>query len=115
MAATETLAEDLDALRSQVRRILHGDAAGAWTDDVPVVEGARVGLTGLNAAVIRPYTHTQTTASALWTVNHNLGFKPNVQLLSTGGVVLEADVVHASDNHCLVYFAVAVTGSARCS
>jgi len=115
LETVQTLDADLNALRSQVRRILHGDAGGNWYDDVPRVDGVGVGLTNLNAAVVRPYVHTQATASAMWTINHNLGFKPGVQVFSVGGLVLEGDVVHTSDNQCLVYFVVAVAGSARCS
>jgi hypothetical protein len=32
------------------------------------------------------YTHTQAVASAVWTINHNLGFSPNVQARTVGGL-----------------------------
>ena len=31
------------------------------------------------------YTHTQSTASATWTINHNLGFRPSIELFDAGG------------------------------
>ncbi len=60
------------------------------------------------------YTHTQASASDTWTVNHNLGVKPHVAVLSPGGVEVEASVVHVSTNQCVIQFAAPYVGSARC-
>lgn len=60
------------------------------------------------------YIHSQTTESAEWIVNHNLGSKPVAEIISTGGAVVEADVLHVSDNQLRVYFSAAFTGSVRC-
>lgn len=41
--------------------------------------------------------------SAQWLVNHNLGHLPaSVTLLSPGGVEIEANIVHTSDNQFVV-------------
>jgi hypothetical protein len=34
---------------------------------------------------IGAYTHTQDTASNSWTINHNLGFFPNVEIVDSAG------------------------------
>jgi len=63
---------------------------------------------GLNA-----YVHTQGSASDTWTVNHNLGRLPAVEVFSPGGVVVDAEIVHATANQTLIYFAQPYSGSAR--
>lgn len=57
-----------------------------------------------------PTNVPQNTPSALWTVNHNLGFKPQVQVYSAGGVEVIAQVVHTSDNQYQVSFTSPRTG-----
>lgn len=68
------------------------------------------GPAGANAAA---YVHQQLTASASWTINHNLGYKPSVELLNTGSQEIEGDVVHTNVNQTLVAFSGAVAGQAR--
>jgi hypothetical protein len=60
------------------------------------------------------YTHSQSSASASWTVAHNLGFRPVVAVYTTGGVEMEADVRHQSANVLTINFASAQSGYARC-
>ena len=59
------------------------------------------------------YIHTQGSAATTWTINHNLGFRPGVTVLSVGGMEVEAEVTHATVNQTLVNFVVATAGSAR--
>lgn len=59
------------------------------------------------------YVHSQISASTTWTIPHNLGFKPSVELLNTGSQEIEGDVVHPSINVCLVYFTTPIAGFAR--
>lgn len=59
------------------------------------------------------YVHTQSTPSATWTITHNLGFKPSVELLNTGSQEIDGDVIHVSENVTTVYFTTAVAGFAR--
>lgn len=40
-----------------------------------------------------------------WVVNHNLGRYPVLKILSAGNVEIEAEVVHASVNQAVIYFA----------
>lgn len=71
--------------------------------NVPVGGGSGVG----------GYNHTQGSASTTWTVNHNLGRVPIVELRSVGGVLIEADVTHTSINQTVIQFATAQAGTAR--
>jgi len=59
------------------------------------------------------YTYVQSVASSSWIVNHNLGFKPAVEVLSAGGMEVEAEVMHTSNNQTIINFVSPQTGSAR--
>lgn len=61
------------------------------------------------------YQHTQNSASSAWTVNHNLGYRPNVALTTLGGAEMWAEVLHVSANQVLVTFDNPTTGLALCS
>ncbi len=88
----------------------------------PAVTRVVTGLRGLRGApgpsgdvvALEGYVHTQASPLATWTVNHNLGRKPLVAVLSVGGQEVIAEVLHASNNQVLISFASPAVGSARC-
>jgi hypothetical protein len=59
------------------------------------------------------FVHTQGSASTTWTVNHNLGFRPSVEVFSVGGAEIDAEVLHTSINQTVISFNTATAGSAR--
>lgn len=59
------------------------------------------------------FEHNQISAAIAWTINHNLGFRPSVSILDTGGNEIEADVRHTSTNQLVIYFAIPLAGVAR--
>ncbi|WP_018407936.1 hypothetical protein [Methylocystis rosea] len=61
------------------------------------------------------YTHVQLSASAAWTINHNLGVKPTISLYSVGGVEFEGQITHVTDNQAVINLATSIAGFARCS
>lgn len=61
------------------------------------------------------YEHVQSSPSSTWTIPHNLGFKPNIELRNTGNQTIEGDIVHASVNTVVVSYNVPVAGTARLS
>lgn len=72
-----------------------------------------IGPRGPSAAGSR-YEHVQASPSDAWTINHNLGVRPvAVTVRSTGGVEVEAQVTHLSDNQCVINFAVPFAGTAH--
>lgn len=81
-------------------------------ENITLVESGTINITGGGTA---NYTHTQAVASATWTVNHNLGFKPAVKALTVGGVEVLAEVIHTSINQLMVYFDSPLAGQAICS
>lgn len=58
------------------------------------------------------YVHTQGSAASSWTINHNLGRKPSVTIVDSGGNVQIGEVLYNSDNQITVSFAAAFGGYA---
>lgn len=58
-------------------------------------------------------TYTQSSPAPTWTINHNLGYRPSVEVLDAGGSEVDAEVQHISLNTTIVSFNVATAGSAR--
>ena len=77
--------------------------------------GSETDLKGEPGAIGGTFEFMQSTAAALWTINHNLGFRPAVKALSVGGVEMLAEVIHTSTNQALVYFDAPTAGIATCS
>lgn len=61
-------------------------------------EGSRAAV----PADIPTYLHTQSAASATWTINHNLGRKVAVSVFTVGGVGVLAEVINNSTNQAQV-------------
>ena len=58
-----------------------------------------------------PYVHVQSSPVDEWVVNHNLGYRPVIEVLSPGGIVVMADVVHTSVNQVRINFTSPQTGT----
>jgi hypothetical protein len=61
------------------------------------------------------YHHSQGTAASTWTIPHNLGYFPNVLVISSGGDTVEGDVVQVDINNMTLHFSAAFTGDAYLS
>ena len=59
------------------------------------------------------FEFTQSTPSATWTINHNLGYYPQVALFTTGGVEFEGMITHTSLNQTVINLTSPVAGTAR--
>ena len=55
----------------------------------------------------------QPTASTTWTINHNLGYKPGVDIYDSGSQQITAEVSHPSLNQTVILLTVASAGFAR--
>jgi hypothetical protein len=58
------------------------------------------------------YTHTQNSASATWTINHNLNCYPSVTIVDSAGSVVIGDVSYTNANTLVVTFVAAFGGKA---
>lgn len=59
------------------------------------------------------FVFTQPTPALTWTINHNLGHVPSVELFDTGSQEIEADVSHPSINTTTILFTIPTAGFAR--
>lgn len=61
------------------------------------------------------YEHTQSTSSATWTITHNLGYRPTVSVVDSGGNLVIGDVNYASANALTISFSAPFGGFAYLS
>lgn len=73
-----------------------------------------VGTQGPPGASGAGFVFTQASPATEWVINHNLGFRPSVEIIDTGGNEVDAQVLHVSVNQARVYFNTATAGEARC-
>lgn len=59
------------------------------------------------------YTHTQLSPALTWTINHNLGYRPSVDVFNAGGLSVIAEIAHLSTSSCEVRFSNSQAGFAR--
>lgn len=93
--------------------------APATADVVELIHPGPQGPTGPQGPIgpVGPasafYVHTQSTPSSTWTINHNLGFKPAVELLDSGSQEIDGEVSHPNVNQTVVTLNPASAGVAR--
>lgn len=61
----------------------------------------------------RRYHFDQVTPQATWTINHNLGYKPSIDLFNSGSQEIDGTVTHTSENQTIVSFTTPVAGFAN--
>lgn len=86
------------------QEVLRRGADGLWRNAT---------LTAADVGAIAPFVYTQSTPATTWTINHNLGFRPSVELLDSGSQEIDADVSHPSINQTIVTLKAATAGLAR--
>lgn len=59
------------------------------------------------------FVFTQSTPATTWTINHNLGYLPSVELMDSGSQEIEGEITHPSINQTIVTLAPATAGIAR--
>ena len=71
-------------------------------------------VSGINQPIVA-YHHTQGVASAAWTINHYLGWQPNVTVQDSSGSVVEGEITYTNVNSLTVTFSGAFSGNAYLS
>jgi hypothetical protein len=51
------------------------------------------------------FTHHQPTGAAVWTIDHDLGWRPTVQVVDSGGSPVTGTVDHVTVNQLTISFA----------
>jgi hypothetical protein len=59
------------------------------------------------------HEHIQGSPDTVWTINHNLGFKPVVEAFTPGGLMMVAEILHTSLTQTLITFNTPTAGFAR--
>lgn len=72
-------------------------------------------LVGPQGATGGSYTHVQGSTAAVWTVVHNLGYRPNVRTVDTLDRPVIGDVEDIDTNSLTITFVVAMSGKAYLS
>lgn len=78
-----------------------------------IIELGMQGPPGIAGGTV--YTHVQSAAADVWTINHNLGRYPAITLLSPGLAEFIGEIVHTSINQAIAYLATPYTGIAHCN
>lgn len=60
------------------------------------------------------YVHLQSAEATQWFINHNLGYRPVISVITLGGALLIAAVEHLSNNLARVDLDDPMTGQAIC-
>jgi len=72
-----------------------------------------VSFAGFSAALSdKNYVHDQSSASATWTVTHNLNKRPAVSVVDSAGTLIICDVQYDSDNQVTLTFDDSTAGKA---
>ena len=87
--------------------VLRAKVGGVWVD----ISSGSPGPPGPAGGT---YTHVQSTAAAVWTITHGLGYRPNVTVVDSTGRQVEGDVVY-SGSDVIVSFSSAFAGTAYLS
>ncbi len=77
-----------------------------WNDLIAIDE-----ITGPAGAPA--YVHNQSTQAGTWVINHNLGYKPAVEVYDSGSSEMIAEVAHPTVNQAVVTVNPATAGFAR--
>ena len=61
------------------------------------------------------YLHTQYSPSDTWTINHNLGYRPNVTISDSAYTIIEGDIEYPNSNTIILKFSASFAGTAYLS
>ena len=70
-------------------------------------------FTGGERVGSKPFIFVQSVPATIWTVDHNLGYRPDVRVYDVNGSLVIASIQHVSDNRTLVSFNTPQSGSAN--
>jgi hypothetical protein len=61
------------------------------------------------------FTYTQSAPATVWTINHNLGYRPQVTVVDSANSVVEGDRVYTDANNLVLTFSAPFSGVAYLS
>jgi hypothetical protein len=90
-----------------------GTAAATDATAYDTAGAAAAVKTYLEANYSKVFVYEQPTPATTWTINHNLGYKPAVEVFNTGSQEIDAVVTNTTINQTVISLNVAVAGFAR--
>jgi len=79
----------------------------------PVSKSTSISVAGFSAALAdKNYVHEQSSASATWTITHNLNKRPSVSVVDSAGTQIICEVYYDSDNQVTLTFDDSTAGQA---
>jgi hypothetical protein len=74
-----------------------------------------VAVQDLNDDAVKDFAFTQASAATVWTVAHNLGKRPTVEVFTSSGELIETpEIEHLNVNTLQIKLVLALAGSAIC-
>ena len=95
--------------------VLTVGTVGTGTAAVSITGVAPTQVLNFVLPVSGSYAHTQSVSSATWTITHNLGYRPAVSVVDSGGNYVVGDVNYVSVNALTISFSSPFGGSAYLS
>lgn len=112
----KTLQEQIDKLKLALAQVKPSDFTEVNTKIVTInqtIEQILYDLSQLQTAT--SYQHTQNLPASTWTIHHNLGRYPGIEILDDTNEVVEGRVVHSDRSTAVAQFNFAATGKALCT
>lgn len=91
----------------------NGNTTVVTVPTTSVITAVTAGPQGPKGDVGAGYTFTQSTSSATWTINHNLGYKPSVDIYDSGSQQIQTEISHPSVNQTVILLTTPTAGFAR--
>jgi len=62
---------------------------------------------------VRAVQYSQTDPRATWTITHNLGYRPSVEVFNSAWEEIDAEIIHLTKNSVRIKFTLPISGYAR--
>ena len=114
MPGDKFLANDVNGVVTEVRPITVSAGTASASKLVGLNANGQIDPTMIPAVVgtVGGFSFYQATASATWTIVHNLNRRPVVDIVDSAGTVCEGDNAYPDLNTVVVSFSVAFSGYA---
>lgn len=114
-AVVKVVSSTKSVVKTRTARGLPGPPGAAGPPGEPGPQG-EVGPQGIPGGELQAYTHIQSDPLTVWTINHNLGYRPGgVMVVDSGGNEVDGVITHISTSTLTVTFLAAFGGFAYLS
>jgi hypothetical protein len=91
----------------------NGSTAVVTVPVTSTVTAITVGPQGAQGPIGAGFDFNQASSATTWTINHNLGYKPSVDVYDSGSQQIQAEVSHTSVNQTVILLTTPSAGFAR--